>query len=170
MWGRLAGGSKTGPFSAARLLRIGLNGKRLPIFPGSPRLLAQVQLVAAHEKLTGFQSAGRCQVRMGLRTLLPGSGTLFASASFLGLRIRIMFRDVFYHQRCPVCGRMLQIRVNLLGRRVYCQHCGGGFVALDEQPRVDGERPVKSAADRADELLQRAALVLERAGLASEEG
>ncbi|MEX0689135.1 MAG: hypothetical protein WD072_10770 [Pirellulales bacterium] len=74
-------------------------------------------------------------------------------------------RDVFYHQRCPVCGRLLQIRVNLLGQRVYCQHCGGGFVALEERIGIAGDAGAKSTFDRADELLERAALVLEQAAL-----
>lgn len=74
-------------------------------------------------------------------------------------------RDVFYHQRCPVCGRLLQIRVNLLGQRVYCQHCGGGFVALEERTGIAGDVGAKSTFDRADELLERAALVLEQAAL-----
>ncbi len=79
-----------------------------------------------------------------------------------------MSREVFYHQRCPVCGRMLQIRVRLLGRRVYCQHCGGGFMATDDpsSPPCGAGHP--TAADRAEELLERAALVLEQAGMASE--
>jgi C4-type Zn-finger protein len=75
-----------------------------------------------------------------------------------------MSRDVYYHQHCPVCGRLLQIRVNLLGQRVYCQHCGGGFRALDEQMQLGSGEPSRSAADRADELLRQAALVLEQAG------
>ena len=74
-----------------------------------------------------------------------------------------MTRDVFFLQHCPVCGRMLQVRVNLLGQRVYCQHCGGGFVAMGDQMRPDiGES--SSAVDRVDELLERAALVLEQSG------
>lgn len=64
--------------------------------------------------------------------------------------------DVFFNQPCPVCGRMLHVRVQLLGRRVYCQHCGGGFTAL-------GESPAGQAHDRVDELLARAAEALERA-------
>jgi rRNA maturation protein Nop10 len=74
-----------------------------------------------------------------------------------------MAKDVFYLQRCPVCGRMLQIRVNLLGQQVYCQHCGGGFVALDDPTYAAGDRHAKSTADRAEELLERAALVLQQA-------
>ncbi len=79
-----------------------------------------------------------------------------------------MTRDVFYHQRCPVCGRMLQIRVQLLGRRVYCQHCGGGFLAMDEEMSPSFGGACRSSFDRADELLEKAALVLEQAGLGSE--
>lgn len=75
-----------------------------------------------------------------------------------------MSRDVYYHQHCPVCGRLLQIRVNLLGKRVYCQHCGGGFRALDEQMQLGSGEPSRSAADRADELLRQAAFVLQQTG------
>lgn len=62
---------------------------------------------------------------------------------------------VFFQQGCPVCGRRLEIDVSLLGRRVYCQHCGGGFVAMDSS--------LLAAEDRVDSLLEQAALVLEQA-------
>jgi transposase len=74
-----------------------------------------------------------------------------------------MSRDVYFHQHCPVCGRMLQVKVSLLGRRVYCQHCGGGFTAMDEQLQPADGRSCRTAADRADELLRRAALMLAEA-------
>lgn len=73
-----------------------------------------------------------------------------------------MIQDVCYHQPCPVCGRMLRIGVMLLGRRVYCQHCGGGFVAAD--PAIHGAVPAP-AGDRdavVDRLLEQASEVLER--------
>lgn len=82
-------------------------------------------------------------------------------------------RSVFFLQGCPVCGRRLQIDVALLGRRVYCQHCGGGFVAADEALRGSGQASVGCAADsarepdalhKADALLERAALELARSG------
>ena len=74
-----------------------------------------------------------------------------------------MRNDVTFRQSCPVCGRAVQVSVVLLGRRVYCQHCGGGFVAMDEQMRPDiGDS--SSVVDRVDELLERAALVLEQSG------
>jgi hypothetical protein len=70
---------------------------------------------------------------------------------------------VYFHQGCPVCGRRLEIDVNLLGRRVFCQHCGGGFVAMD--PSLSPAPDVRSAAtvEKADALLQQAALVLGQA-------
>ncbi|MFN9367727.1 MAG: hypothetical protein ACK6CT_03020, partial [Planctomycetia bacterium] len=64
---------------------------------------------------------------------------------------------VHFHQSCPVCGRQLRVPVSLLGERVYCQHCGGGFVASD--PELRGE-PV-SRDVRVESLLAAAARVLE---------
>lgn len=73
--------------------------------------------------------------------------------------------DVFFSQACPICGRMLRIVVKLLGRRVYCQHCGGGFVAADETMRAaaaapaEGSRPCEQTVEQ---LLARAEAVLGR--------
>lgn len=73
-------------------------------------------------------------------------------------------RTVFYHQGCPVCGRRLQIDVALLGRRVYCQHCGGGFVAADDALRCEHVgRKDGPAVSKVDLLLNRVAALLERA-------
>jgi hypothetical protein len=69
--------------------------------------------------------------------------------------------DIVFHQPCPVCGRTLQIRVQLLGRRVYCQHCGGGFVAQDES--LAPTAPARSRIEAADELLERASALLQMA-------
>ena len=77
-----------------------------------------------------------------------------------------MVEDVAYLQPCPVCGRTLRIRVLLLGRRVYCQHCGGGFVAADPA-LVSADESRASATERdatVDRLLEKAAMVLEQAG------
>jgi hypothetical protein len=68
---------------------------------------------------------------------------------------------VCYHQNCPVCGRNLRIRVMLLGRRVYCQHCGGGFIATDActvSPTL--LEPHRPQSDIVDELIERAAVML----------
>ena len=73
-----------------------------------------------------------------------------------------MSDSVYYHQGCPVCGRMLRIGVRLLGQRVYCQHCGGGFRATDEALEDD------EGAFRAVSQIQedRIAMLLERASKA----
>lgn len=77
-----------------------------------------------------------------------------------------MNHPVSYHQNCPVCGRSLHIGVTLLGRRVYCQHCGGGFIATDVAS--GGREPSTRAAGRAarldvvDALIERADMVLGR--------
>lgn len=63
--------------------------------------------------------------------------------------------DVFFNQACPVCGRPLHVRVQLLGERVYCQHCGGGFTAFDES--LGGGAVCR---DRVDDLLARAERLL----------
>jgi transcription elongation factor Elf1 len=77
--------------------------------------------------------------------------------------------QVFFQQGCPVCGRRLEIDVNLLGRRVYCQHCGGGFVAMDAS-LVTAAAPVDQADDRVDALLERAAIALEQASIDGDTG
>jgi hypothetical protein len=81
-----------------------------------------------------------------------------------------MSGSVYYHQGCPVCGRMLRIGVRLLGQRVFCQHCGGGFRASDADlqhdhgDRTEGE---PSPIDRIEVLLQQAAATLERTSMCS---
>lgn len=68
---------------------------------------------------------------------------------------------VCYHQNCPVCGRNLRIRVMLLGRRVYCQHCGGGFIASDASVGNSPPRPAnRPQSALVDELIERAAVML----------
>jgi len=75
-----------------------------------------------------------------------------------------MSSSVYYHQGCPVCGRMLRIGVKLLGERVFCQHCGGGFRASDTTLEADGAAAVEqSQADRIELLLEQAAASLGKA-------
>ena len=66
-----------------------------------------------------------------------------------------MLRFPQFVQECPVCGRPLEIRLEYLGRRVGCQHCGGRFVASDpsarpEAPELGGNRLLR----RVDALLE----------------
>jgi len=69
--------------------------------------------------------------------------------------------QVSFHQGCPVCGRLLTIGVTLLGKRVYCQHCGGKFVAADQSAGPAGvggrDRRVEDLIERAEVALQQAA-------------
>jgi hypothetical protein len=64
---------------------------------------------------------------------------------------------VHFHQACPVCGRQLRVRLSLLGQRVYCQHCGGGFVATD--PDL-ARQPADHRDARVERLLEAAARVV----------
>jgi hypothetical protein len=74
-----------------------------------------------------------------------------------------MGNDVYFNQTCPVCGRTLRILVRLLGCRVYCQHCGGGFMAMD--PAMGSgcgrARHAGRSADIVDRLLDRADATLQ---------
>ena len=42
-----------------------------------------------------------------------------------------MSNCTYFSLECPTCGRRLQIRVEYLGRKVQCQHCGGMLTACD---------------------------------------
>lgn len=67
---------------------------------------------------------------------------------------------VHFHQACPVCGRQLRVRVSLLGQRVFCQHCGGGFTATDpDLARAPADRDA-----HVERLLEAAARVVGDAG------
>ena len=70
--------------------------------------------------------------------------------------------EVCYHQSCPVCGRSLVIRVTLLGRPVYCQHCGGRFIASDAATPRGREAAARPQLSIVDELIERAAVMLGR--------
>jgi hypothetical protein len=81
-----------------------------------------------------------------------------------------MVTNVFFSKSCPVCGRTLMIPMNLFGRRVYCQHCGGGFVATDDPPRVpDMASDERRRTDVVDALLERADRTL-RHGVGEQSG
>ena len=65
-----------------------------------------------------------------------------------------MSHTTYYVQECPTCGRRLQIRVAYLGRRLFCQHCGGPFFACDPSggPALL-ERTPAQLLERAEQLL-----------------
>lgn len=69
-----------------------------------------------------------------------------------------MANSVYFVQECPTCGRNLQVRVEYLGKRVVCQHCGAMLEACD--PTSKSYPPMESRLsllERADELLETAA-------------
>lgn len=77
-----------------------------------------------------------------------------------------------FYQSCPICGRSLRIRVTLLGRKVYCRHCGGGFSARAGSPQAGEQTPgtdgcgglaEPSLSERVDHLVARASYMLARA-------
>jgi len=58
----------------------------------------------------------------------------------------------YFRFGCSVCGRQLLIRVELLGKRVACGHCGRDFTAVDAACRA-GVCPSDALLARADGLL-----------------
>ncbi len=66
-----------------------------------------------------------------------------------------MSRNVFFVRDCPTCGRRLHIRVEYLGKKVVCPHCGAMLDAVD---LAAGDLPVtetsRSLMQRVDKLLE----------------
>ena len=69
--------------------------------------------------------------------------------------------STYFVQECPTCGRKLQVRVEYLGKRVVCQHCGSKFHACDRQEDVSPGAAL-SLLDRADELIRQSGINLAR--------
>ena len=68
-----------------------------------------------------------------------------------------MANSIYFVQECPTCGRNLQVRVEYLGKRVLCQHCGARFEACD--PSSGNYPPLESSLsllERAEELIETA--------------
>ena len=63
-----------------------------------------------------------------------------------------MTQAIFFVQGCPTCGRASQVRVEYLGTSVHCRHCGGEFLAQDEDAgRFEGEAKQPEIEDLGDE-------------------
>jgi hypothetical protein len=63
----------------------------------------------------------------------------------------------YYVQECPTCGRNLQVRIEYLGKRVACRHCGAKFEARDPSSAdYDPSDSSDSILARAEELIQAA--------------
>lgn len=78
-----------------------------------------------------------------------------------------MSKPAYFVQECPVCGRPLQIRVEYLGRRLTCDHCGGLFIAAEarESDPQKNNSPSDDLVHRADALLQQSSMRLSRSHL-----
>jgi hypothetical protein len=62
-----------------------------------------------------------------------------------------MAKTTYFVQECPTCGRALHVRVEYLGKRLVCQHCGGALIASDPE----------GVPSRASRLLERADALLQ---------
>ena len=60
-----------------------------------------------------------------------------------------MASKAYFLGECPTCSRKLEIRVELLGKRIACQHCGATHVASDAETRPNSDQKI-------DQLLARA--------------
>jgi len=69
-----------------------------------------------------------------------------------------MSNSTYFCLECPTCGRRLEIRVEYLGRKVQCQHCGGALVAQDPAGVRRDVAKCATLLERADELLESAAV------------
>ena len=59
----------------------------------------------------------------------------------------------FFVQECPTCGRNLQIRLELLGRKISCPQCEASIEASDSTLRSDQPHDSAELLLRADALL-----------------
>ena len=78
--------------------------------------------------------------------------------------------STYFVQECPTCGRNLQVRVEYLGKKVVCQHCGARFEACDHSDSDLHDESAMSVLERADELIRQSGINLARASAASRAG
>ncbi|SMP40518.1 hypothetical protein SAMN06265222_101463 [Neorhodopirellula lusitana] len=61
-----------------------------------------------------------------------------------------------FTQSCPTCGRRIDVRANLLGCTVACQHCGAEFTATASEAPVVGRESGEALLRRVESALRRA--------------
>lgn len=73
-----------------------------------------------------------------------------------------MTSQATFTQKCPTCGRRLQIRASYLGKKLTCQHCQGQFIAQDSTSVLDDdsmeENSVLAAINRVEDNLQKSGI------------
>ncbi len=55
----------------------------------------------------------------------------------------------YFLSECPTCGRKLEIRVELLGKRVECKSCGAIHIASDVVERSVNDERIEQVLARA---------------------
>lgn len=64
-----------------------------------------------------------------------------------------MAAGTYFIRSCPTCGRSLEIRVELLNRRVECSHCHANFVATEVEERSISDLRIEQALARTQQFL-----------------
>lgn len=60
-----------------------------------------------------------------------------------------MASRAYFLGECPTCSRKLEIRVELLGKRISCQHCGATHIASDAENRPNSDQKIEQLLARA---------------------
>jgi hypothetical protein len=81
---------------------------------------------------------------------------LAGKVAFLWRKDPLMSHQAVFLQECPTCSRSLEIRVDHLGRRVYCCHCGAGFLARSREEPVEPDQDADAVLRRAEWLIAEA--------------
>jgi hypothetical protein len=56
--------------------------------------------------------------------------------------------QLYFNQDCPVCGRKMRVRIELLGKEIACGHCTAVTVASDDSGRSSGGIGLSKVAHR----------------------
>ena len=64
-----------------------------------------------------------------------------------------MASGTFFVRSCPTCGRALEVRVELLGKRVECVHCGANFTATEQAARQQDDLRIEQVLNRAQRFI-----------------
>lgn len=64
-----------------------------------------------------------------------------------------MATGTYFIRSCPTCGRTLEIRVELLNRKVECSHCHATFAATETEERSISDLRIEQALARTQQFL-----------------
>lgn len=64
-----------------------------------------------------------------------------------------MATGTYFIRSCPTCGRTLEIRVELLNRKVECSHCHATFTATESEERSISDVRIEQALARTQKFL-----------------